>query len=154
MCILNWPLPHWGFSGPMQTSNVFCELTIPKPSTQHFCGMMPSQLYFPKHVLAFFLSPLTTFSQVLGNKVLDVCIGNVNTDTGEKVNNYSIDDFQVCFHWNIVICNFEQCWIFCIIIIDNHWLLLKPFSCSRLTGSFLPTSPAERRCEAGETAAL
>ena len=39
---------------------------------------------------------LTFSSQVQGVNAIDVCIGNVNTDTGEKVNNYSINDFQVC----------------------------------------------------------
>jgi hypothetical protein len=53
-------------------------------------------------VFSLFSSPLLLFAQIYltnlcrhVNNIVDLCLGNVNIETNDKVNNYLLDEFQV-----------------------------------------------------------
>jgi hypothetical protein len=53
-------------------------------------------------VFSLFSSPVLLFAQIYltnlcrhVNNIVDLCLGNVNIETNDKVNNYLLDEFQV-----------------------------------------------------------
>ncbi len=53
-------------------------------------------------MFSLFSSPVLLFAQIYltnlcrhVNNIVDLCLGNVNIETNDKVNNYLLDEFQV-----------------------------------------------------------